>query len=128
MDEIALFPLHAVLLPGGRIPLQIFEPRYLDLVSRCMKGQSRFGIVRILQGHEVVQSRGAAAPAIAEIGTAAEIVDWDALPGGRLRITVQGSQRFRVGPCHAQADRLLGADVEWLPDAVAPPPGPQHAH
>lgn len=128
VDEIALFPLHAVLLPGGRIPLQIFEPRYLDLVSRCMKGQSRFGIVRILQGHEVVQSRGESPPAIAEIGTAAEIVDWDALPGGRLRITVEGSRRFRVGPCHAQADRLLGADVEWLPDAVAPAPGPQHAH
>ena len=35
-EELPLFPLSAVLLPGGRLPLQIFEPRYLDLVSHCM--------------------------------------------------------------------------------------------
>lgn len=116
MSELALFPLHAVLLPGGRVPLQIFEPRYLDLVSRCMKGQGEFGIVRITQGHEVILAQGAGTPGIAEVGTLARIVDWDALPGGRLRITVEGAGRFRVGPCRQQSDRLLLSEVEWLPD------------
>ena len=116
MKELALSPLHAVLLPGGRVPLQIFEPRYLDLVSRCMKGQDAFGIVRITQGHEVILAQGAGTPAIAPIGTCARIVDWDALPGGRLRITVEGEGRFRVGSCDERADRLLVAAVDWLPD------------
>lgn len=117
MDEIALFPLRAVLLPGGRIPLQIFEARYLDLVSRCMKGESRFGIVRITEGHEVILAQGGRPPAIEAVGTEAGIVDWDGLPGGRLRITVEGGRRFRVGACREAADRLLLAEVEWLPDA-----------
>lgn len=117
MDEIALFPLRAVLLPGGRIPLQIFEPRYLDMVTRCMKRELAFGIVRITEGHEVILAQGTRPPAISEIGTRAEIVDWDGLPGGRLRITVEGSRRFRIGDCREQADRLLLGEVEWLADA-----------
>lgn len=125
---IALFPLHAVLLPGGRIPLQIFEPRYLDLVSRCMKADSGFGLVRITEGHEVVIVQGNQPPAVAPIGTLARIVDWDALPGGRLRITVEGSRRFRVIGAHSLPDHLLEATVEWLPDAAGTPLGEDYAH
>jgi len=117
MAELALFPLHAVLLPGGRVPLQLFEPRYLDLVSRCMKSGEGFGVVRITEGHEVIIAQGSGPPAIAEIGTLAHIVDWDALPLGRLRVTVEGTRRFRIGACREQPDRLLCAEVEWLPEA-----------
>lgn len=126
--ELALFPLHAVLLPGGRVPLQIFEPRYLDLVSRCMKSDSGFGVVRITEGHEVIIAQGSRPPAIAEIGTLARIVDWDALPGGRLRITVEGSRRFRVAQCHSQPDHLLEAVVEWLPEAAGAVLDSEFAH
>ena len=126
-STLALFPLHAVLLPGGRVPLQIFEPRYLDLVSRCMKGEESFGIVRITDGHEVILAQGTGKPRIAPIGTRARIVDWDALPAGRLRITVEGDARFRVGPCHERPDRLLMSEVEWLPDAPFIEPGEEHA-
>lgn len=128
MDEIALFPLHAVLLPGGRVPLQIFEPRYLDMVTRCMKGELAFGIVRIREGHEVILAQGIRPPALCEIGTLAGIVDWDGLPAGRLRITVQGERRFRIGACREQQDRLLLAEVEWLADAEPSPIGDSHAH
>jgi hypothetical protein len=128
MDEIALFPLRAVLLPGGRIPLQIFEPRYLDMVTRCMKRELAFGIVRITEGHEVILAQGTRPPAISEIGTRAEIVDWDGLPGGRLRITVEGSRRFRIGDCREQADRLLLGEVEWLADAEPLPVDEAYSH
>ena len=128
MDEIALFPLHAVLLPGGRVPLQIFEPRYLDMVTRCMKGELAFGIVRIREGHEVILAQGIRPPALCEIGTLAGIVEWDGLPAGRLRITVQGERRFRIGACREQQDRLLLAEVEWLADAEPSPIGDAHAH
>ena len=128
MDERALVPLRAVLLPGGRIPLQIFEPRYLDMVTRCMKGEIAFGIVRITDGHEVILAQGTRPPAISEIGTLAGIVDWDGLPAGRLRITVEGGRRFRVGACREQADHLLLAEVEWLADAEPHPVDAGYAH
>ena len=37
MQNVPLFPLHTVLYPHGRLPLRIFEPRYVDMVSDCMK-------------------------------------------------------------------------------------------
>ena len=57
--EIPLFPLGAVLLCGGKLPLRIFEPRYLDLVGRCLKTDTGFGVVLIRAGRE---TRGAGGP------------------------------------------------------------------
>ena len=102
-EELALFPLRSVLLPGARMALQIFEPRYLDLVSHCMKNDCGFGIVRITEGHEIILAQGSEPPATARVGTLARIVDWDALPGGRLRITIEGGRRFRVASRAARA-------------------------
>ena len=51
--EVPLFPLHTVLFPGGPLPLRIFEPRYVDMVSRCMKDDVPFGVVLIREGAEV---------------------------------------------------------------------------
>jgi uncharacterized protein len=127
-EALPLFPLRATLMPGGRIPLQIFEPRYLDLVSRCMKGDSGFGVLRITAGHEVVIAQGNRPPAIAEVGTLARIVDWDALPQGRLRITIEGSRRFRVLSSRTLPDHLLSGDVDWIDDAPSAPLGEEHSH
>ena len=55
MSELSLFPLSGVLLPFGRMPLQIFEQRYLDLVRDCMKTDSLFGVVWIQRGAEVAE-------------------------------------------------------------------------
>ena len=44
MEELPLFPLHGVLLPKGRMPLQIFEQRYLDLVRDCLRNNAPFGV------------------------------------------------------------------------------------
>ena len=45
--EVALFPLHTVLFPGGPLPLRVFETRYLDMVSSCLKGERGFGVILI---------------------------------------------------------------------------------
>ena len=127
-EALPLFPLRAVLLPGGRVPLQIFEPRYLDLVSRCMKQDSGFGIVRITTGHEIVLAQGATPPQTAPTGTLARIVDWDALPQGRLRITIEGSRRLRVVSTRIAADHLMQGEVEWIEDAPTAPLGDQYSH
>lgn len=115
MDTIPLFPLSTVLVPHGRIALRIFEPRYLDLVGRCLKGDdSGFGIVWLREGHEVYHQDAEADTRLAQVGTYARIVDWDSLPNQRLGITVEGTQKFRLVSSFQQADHLHFADIEWI--------------
>ncbi len=111
MSELPLFPLSGVLLPFGRVPLQIFEPRYLDMVRDCLKTNSAFGVVWIRRGAEVVQ-RGRAAAELGDYGTCARIVDWDQLPNGLLGITIEGTQRFELIETHTRANGLVVGQVE----------------
>ncbi len=120
MSELPLFPLSGVLLPFGRVPLQIFEPRYLDLVRDCMKTNSAFGVVWIRRGAEVV-GRGRAAPELGDYGTCARIVDWDQLPNGLLGITIEGAQRFELIETHTRANGLVVGQVELQPAITATP-------
>lgn len=114
--RIPLFPLHSVLFPGGPLALRIFETRYLDMVSRCMKDESGFGICLIREGDEV----GEAAQPHA-IGTLGRISYFNRRPDGLLGITVQGEQRFRILAIEEQPDHLLIAEVELLPQVPSVP-------
>ena len=114
MSELPLFPLSGVLMPYGRMPLQIFEPRYLDLVRDCMKTDSAFGVVWIRRGAEVAQ-RGSASPQLGDYGTTARIVDWDHLPNGLLGLTIQGGQRFDLGATGVRANGLVVGQVALRP-------------
>lgn len=51
-SDLPLFPLNLVLFPGGPLPLRIFETRYLDMVRRCLREESGFGVVCITEGPE----------------------------------------------------------------------------
>ncbi|MFT5321817.1 MAG: Lon protease-like protein, partial [Pseudohongiellaceae bacterium] len=53
METIPLFPLNSILFPKGRISLQIFESRYVDMIRQCLKDQTGFGVVLIQTGSEV---------------------------------------------------------------------------
>ena len=112
MKELSLFPLGATLLPHGRMPLQIFEKRYLDLVTSSMRRGEGFGIIRIERGAEVAP---ASPPQLAPVGTIATIVDWDQLENGLLGITVEGGERFRPRETWRENDGLVRAQVELLP-------------
>ena len=118
MTELPLFPLSSVLFPGGRISLQIFEQRYLDLVRSCLKQDSGFGLVMISEGQEVARP-GAELPALAQIGCHARIVDWDSLPNGLLGITIQGDERFVLHSAESQASQLVVGQVDMLEDYPA---------
>jgi Lon protease-like protein len=120
VSELPLFPLSGVLLPFGRVPLQIFEPRYLDLVRDCMKTSSPFGVVWIRRGAEVAQ-RGRAAAELGDYGTCARIVDWDQLPNGLLGITIEGAERFELIETHTRANGLVVGQVELQPALPALP-------
>jgi uncharacterized protein len=109
--QLALFPLGTVLFPGGPLRLRIFEPRYLDMVRRCLKESRAFGVVLILEGEEA----GAAA-SVAATGTNARLVDFDTLPDGLLGIDCLGEQRFRVIRRWQQHDGLNLAEIDYLAD------------
>ena len=118
LNDIPLFPLNTVLFPGGVLPLRIFETRYVDMVKRCMRDGSEFGIALIQKG---VEAGGDAAAH--SVGTLARIVDFDQLPDKFLGITCRGTRRFKSLATHIQSDGLHRAKIEVLePDpAIALP-------
>jgi uncharacterized protein len=106
--SIALFPLNVVLFPEGPLPLRIFETRYVDMVSRCMREDQRFGVALIREGSEV-------GPADTfDVGTMAKIVDFHQLSDGFLGLSCVGEQRFRILSRSRQADGLNLAGIESL--------------
>lgn len=113
--ELPLFPLRTVVFPYGRIPLQIFEPRYMQLIKACIRDQSMFGVVLIRQGDEVRQSVEAALPQLAAVGTRVKPVDWFSLEHGMLGVVVEGQDCFRVGHCRQAADGLVLAGITMQP-------------
>lgn len=112
-----IFPLNTVLFPGGPLPLRIFEARYLDMISRCLRDDSPFGVVLIRDGGET-------GPATThDVGTLARISDWYQGSDGLLGITAVGGQRFRLVATRRQPDGLAIGTVSLLPaeDRVALP-------
>lgn len=110
-QTIPIVPLHTVLFPDGPLPLRIFEPRYLDMISQCMKDGSNFGICLISDGDEV----GSVASAH-EIGTMAKIKDWHMEKDGILGVTVSGENRFQVKSSKILSNQLMMAEVDFLDD------------
>ncbi len=102
----ALFPLNTVLFPGSILPLQIFEQRYLNLVKDCMKQQTGFVTVLIIEGKEV-----GATPQIYCTGCYVEIIDWESLDNGLLGISVQAKYRAHLSHSSVRDDGLLLAEV-----------------
>jgi len=111
--ELPLFPLSTVLFPDGRLGLRIFEPRYLDMVSRCMREDGTFGVCLIRQGSEAGEPAEPHA-----IGTEAQIVDWERNDDGLLGLTVHGQRRFRLDSTRVETDKLLVGEVTWLEDEI----------
>lgn len=115
--DIPLFPLRTVLFPGGPLPLRIFESRYIDMISQCMKSDSPFGVLLIREGQEV----GVATTY--DVGTLANITDWYQGSDGLLGVTAVGIQRFRLLSSREQADGLNIGTIEVIapePDMALP--------
>jgi len=122
LRDLPLFPLQSVLFPGAQLSLRVFEARYLDLVSRCLREQQPFGAICLRQGSEV---RGTSdEPVLLETtGVLARIEEVDAEQAGVLRLRCLGTQRFEIDEPVQQADGLWTARA-WLIDddpVLAPP-------
>lgn len=121
-DPLPLFPLGLVLFPGAVLPLRIFEVRYLDLVSRCLRDRTPFGVVCLNQGVEV----GPLAPVqLEEVGTLAHLDEVDSEQPGILRVRCTGGRRFRRrGDPSQQTNGLWTCPVDLLPEDTPRHPGP----
>jgi len=109
--QVPLFPLRTVLYPEGPLPLRIFEPRYLDMISECLKKDNRFGVLLIKQGSETTGT-----PTTYDIGTLARISDWYQGSDGLLGVTAVGEQRFRLLSAERRKNGLYIGQIETLPE------------
>jgi uncharacterized protein len=112
MNSIPLFPLSAALFPDGRLPLQIFEVRYLDMIRKCIAQGSSFGVVALTNGHEV--RKPGHQENFVTVGTLAQIQTWAAPAPGLLQISCMGTTRFRVLGKEQLKHGLWVAQVEPL--------------
>ena len=117
---LPLFPLQTVLFPGGLLHLKIFEARYLDMMGRCMRETTPFGVVALREGREVRQ------PGHDEVleshGVMAELIEVDSPQSGILMVQCRGSQRFALQSSRRQPDGLWLGEIELIDgdEAVAP--------
>lgn len=114
LPHLALFPLQSVLFPGAQLQLRVFEPRYLDLVSRCLREKQPFGVVCLRQGSEV-RSVGDEPVQLEDTGVLAQLQEVDAEQAGVLRVNCLGTQRFEIDEPLQQPDGLWTARA-WLLD------------
>lgn len=98
----------SMLLPGEKMALNIFEPRYRLMVRRCMEGNRAFGMATVNRQHE-----------LSEIACEAEITECQPLPDGRYYIEVLGRRRFRPAETWEQ-DGYRVARPEYLSDDAPP--------
>ena len=124
LTSLPLFPLGTVLCPGGLLPLQIFEVRYLDMIGKCHKTDAPFGIVSLTEGSEVrkpasTTSKGAAPggdgfaqESFNAVGTLAKIIEFSTPQSGLMVIQCVGIHRFTI----TRRDKLKHG--LWIADVV----------
>jgi Lon protease-like protein len=112
--EIPLFPLSAHLLPGGRMSLRIFEPRYVRMVKEACKSDTGFGICMLnSQGDKEKNEH------IYPVGTFVKVIDFDLLDNGFLGVTVEGQKCFSIHSIATESDGLRTANCQWLNEWTA---------
>ena len=132
---LPLFPLNTIVFPGGRLPLRIFEQRYLDMIKQAIANDTPFGICAPAWGTPVGAPplRGDPSAAIREgaetgspavpydVGTCMRITDWDMPQTGIFHIETVALERFVIRSTHAEPNGLLMGTVE---DVSVEPPAP----
>ncbi len=136
-DLLPLFPLQTVLFPGSVLGLKVFEARYVDLMSQCLREGRPFGVLCLKRGQEVATSKTRAAERasspesieLEDVGVLAHIEELDAEQAGILRVRCLGGARFRrSGPLSQKRNGLWLSAATTLPGDVLRTPGPAMQH
>jgi Lon protease-like protein len=119
MAVMPMFPLGSVLLPGGILPLHVFEPRYRDMIRECLRadGEPEFGQALISHGWET----GGGDDRVM-VGTVAQMLQVDALDENRYALVAVGTRRIRIN-AWLPDDPYPIADVDDWPDEDPDAPG-----
>lgn len=107
-QQLGIFPLTSTVLPGGRMQLRVFEPRYLRLVRESLREQSGFGLCMLNPEGDCDKNTH-----IHKIGTLVRIVDFESLPDGYLGITIIGDRLFEIESLTTESDGLRRAKVQF---------------
>lgn len=110
---IPLFPLGTTLFPGGVIALKIFEARYLDMMKRCLRENSPFGVVSILDD-KPIDSDASALANFSKIGTLAKLEELDPIQPALYMTKSYGTQRFHVLNVKQESDGLWVGQIELI--------------
>lgn len=118
-EKLPLFPLGTVLVPGMRLSLHVFEPRYRQLVADLLSGEGvhggrtpEFGVVALRQGWEVGELRD-----VHDVGTTAMVTDVLPHTDGQCDLTAVGNRRFVIQSLDTASHPYLTATVQRLPEA-----------
>jgi Lon protease-like protein len=103
-NNLPIFPLGLVALPGSIQSLQIFEPRYVNMIKSCMS--ENHGFVIVLQNNEIKDFE------ISKKGTYVEIIDFNNLPNGLLGITVKSENKVSLKNTYQLEDGLHIAEIK----------------
>ena len=122
-SELALFPVQAVLFPGGLLSLKVFESRYVDLITSCLRESRPFGVVALRGSATSTAQTDDASPDLESTGVVAELISADSAPPGVLQVRCRGLQRFVMAGSRRQADGLWLTDASLLPGDPAVAPG-----
>lgn len=122
---IPLFPLGTTLFPGGVIALKIFEARYLDMMKRCLRENSPFGVVSILD-NKPIDSDASALANFANIGTLAKLEEFDPIQPALYMTKSFGTQRFNILNIKQESDGLWMGQIELIDADPAIPLPKEH--
>ena len=118
---IPVFPLAGVIvLPRGQLPLNIFEPRYLNMIDDAMAGDRIIGLVQPVGGTPAL-------PGLSPVGCAGRITSFAETSDGRYLITLTGVSRFRIAaelPSKAPYRQVRAAFDAYEADLASPPEEP----
>ena len=112
LKKIPLFPLGTILFPDGIIALKIFEARYLDMIKQCLRDKTEFGVVSIIKDSPTASED--ISLSFSEIGTLAQIEDFDPVQPALYMTKSFGTQRFKLISCKQESNGLWMGDVELL--------------
>lgn len=114
---LPLFPLKVVTCPEGLLPLRIFEARYLDMVRSCLRNNTSFGLVTVLEADELVDAK----LPFASIGSLLNIMDADVTTVGLMTVRCVAQHRIHVESYTTQADGLLIGQVSDVANDINVP-------
>jgi len=110
-NDIPIFPLKSIILPGGQFPLRIFERRYLDMIKDSLKTNSGFVIALTKRDADYISS-------VHDYACYVEIVDWSQLDGGLLGVTVEGKSLVTLSNCKLDETNLLRGDAQQIKSSI----------